>query len=61
MAEDNYFKDRMTGILTKEETDVSTSSQKSQESKLSMTTRSADGSRPVRKRRVSICLVFLVY
>ncbi|XP_075987949.1 uncharacterized protein LOC142984314 isoform X1 [Anticarsia gemmatalis] len=49
-AEDNYFKDRMSGILAKEE-DVSTSSQKVTESKLSMTTRSADGSRPVRKRR----------
>lgn len=54
MAEDNCFKDRMTGILAKEETDVSTSSHKSRESKLSMTTRSADGSRPVRKRRVRI-------
>ncbi|XP_026743558.1 uncharacterized protein LOC113505174 isoform X2 [Trichoplusia ni] len=51
VAEDTYFKDRMSGILAKEETDVTTSSQKSQESRLAMTTRSADGSRPVRKRR----------
>ncbi|CAB3247237.1 unnamed protein product [Arctia plantaginis] len=51
VAEDNYFKDRMSGILAKEDTDVSNSSQKGQESRLSMTTRSADGSRPVRKRR----------
>ena len=52
MAEDSFFKNRMSGILAKEEI-VENSITKSSESKLSMTTRSADGSRPVRKRRVS--------
>ena len=53
MAEDSFFKNRMSGILAKEEI-VENSITKSSESKLSMTTRSADGSRPVRKRRVSV-------
>ncbi|CAH2098920.1 unnamed protein product [Euphydryas editha] len=51
MAEDNFFKDRMSGILSKDETVDSSISSKSTESRLSMTTRSADGSRPIRKRR----------
>lgn len=50
VAEDKFFKDRMSGILGKEETDVP-GLQKTQDTKLSMTTRSADGSRPMRKRR----------
>lgn len=58
MAEDSFFKNRMSGILAKEEI-VESSITKSNESKLSMTTRSADGSRPVRKRRVSaFCFFF---
>lgn len=54
MAEDSFFKNRITGILAKEEMDSINSSKS--ESRLSMTTRSADGSRPVRKRKV--CKVF---
>ncbi|XP_045507774.1 uncharacterized protein LOC123703723 isoform X1 [Colias croceus] len=46
MAEDSFFKNRISGILSKEEVINKT------ESTLSMTTRSADGSRPVRKRRL---------
>ncbi|XP_028027590.1 uncharacterized protein LOC114241070 isoform X1 [Bombyx mandarina] len=49
VAEDSFFRDRMSGILAKQEVDVATS--KGAETRLSMTTRSADGSRPVRKRR----------
>ncbi|XP_047037875.1 uncharacterized protein LOC124643073 isoform X1 [Helicoverpa zea] len=52
VAEDSFVKERSSAALAKEESNVSTSSQKSQESRLAMTTRSADGSRPVRKRRV---------
>lgn len=53
IAEDSFFKDRMSGILAKQEvSDISTSSPKSTESRLSMTTRSADGSRPMRKKRM---------
>ncbi|CAH0697702.1 unnamed protein product [Spodoptera exigua] len=51
VAEDSFVKDRLSNILSKDESNVSTSTQKSPESKLAMTTRSADGSRPVRKRR----------
>ncbi|KAH9634846.1 hypothetical protein HF086_016125 [Spodoptera exigua] len=54
VAEDSFVKDRLSNILSKDESNVSTSTQKSPESKLAMTTRSADGSRPVRKRRVSV-------
>ncbi|XP_049882272.1 uncharacterized protein LOC126378131 isoform X1 [Pectinophora gossypiella] len=49
IAEDSFFKNRMSGILAKEEA-VSPAGESRTESKLSMTTRSADGSRPVRKR-----------
>ncbi|XP_037293795.1 bromodomain-containing protein 4 isoform X2 [Manduca sexta] len=52
VAEDSYFKDRMSGILAKQEVTDTSSSPKSTESKLSMTTRSADGSRPMRKKRM---------
>uniref|UniRef100_A0A2H1V021 SFRICE_013458 n=1 Tax=Spodoptera frugiperda TaxID=7108 RepID=A0A2H1V021_SPOFR len=51
VAEDSFVKDRLSNILSKDESSVSTSTQKNPESKLAMTTRSADGSRPVRKRR----------
>ncbi|KPJ17713.1 hypothetical protein RR48_07197 [Papilio machaon] len=54
MAEDSFFKNRISGILAKEEvldTPVNSPKNGLPESKLSMTTRSADGSRPVRKRR----------
>lgn len=50
IAEDSFFKDRMSGILSKQEI-TETSIPKSNDSKLSMTTRSADGSRPAKKRR----------
>ncbi|XP_072933988.1 uncharacterized protein [Epargyreus clarus] len=50
MAEDSFFRNRMSGILAKEEV-VDGSITKANEPRLSMTTRSADGSRPVRKRR----------
>ncbi|XP_063835476.1 uncharacterized protein LOC135084639 isoform X1 [Ostrinia nubilalis] len=52
MAEDSFFKNKISGILMKEEIpDTPVSTPKATESKLSMTTRSADGSRPVRKRK----------
>ncbi|XP_013178616.1 PREDICTED: uncharacterized protein LOC106125800 isoform X2 [Papilio xuthus] len=54
MAEDSFFKNRISGILAKEEvldTPVNSPKNALSEPKLSMTTRSADGSRPVRKRR----------
>ncbi|XP_068624382.1 uncharacterized protein [Battus philenor] len=53
IAEDSFFKNRISGILAKEEMIESSISSKNgvTEPKLSMTTRSADGSRPVRKRR----------
>ncbi|XP_046974379.1 uncharacterized protein LOC124540736 isoform X1 [Vanessa cardui] len=51
MAEDSFFKNRMSGILAKQEIVDNSLNSKSNESKLSMTTRSADGSRPIRKRR----------
>lgn len=61
MAEDSLFKDRMSGIL-KEEVVEKKAHMRSDGSKLNMTTRSADGSRPIRKRRVSyekyICFNF---
>ncbi|XP_023938316.1 uncharacterized protein LOC112046072 isoform X2 [Bicyclus anynana] len=49
VAEDSFFRTRMSDILTKEEVD--SIRPKANESKLSMTTRSADGSRPIKKRR----------
>ncbi|KAL4706185.1 hypothetical protein ACJJTC_015053 [Scirpophaga incertulas] len=53
LAEDSFFKNKISNILTKEEPDTSlNNSTDNSESKLSMTTRSADGSRPVRKRKV---------
>ncbi|CAH2211466.1 jg13046 [Pararge aegeria aegeria] len=51
IAEDSFFKNRMSDILTKEEAVDTMNAPKAIESKLSMTTRSADGSRPIRKRR----------
>ncbi|KAL0810638.1 hypothetical protein ABMA28_010747 [Loxostege sticticalis] len=52
MAEDSFFKNKISGILAKEEVaETPLNSTKVTESKLSMTTRSADGSRPVRKRK----------
>lgn len=51
VAEDSFFKDRMSGIL-KEEV-MENKGEAKTDSKLNMTTRSADGSRPIRKRRVS--------
>ncbi|XP_063543343.1 uncharacterized protein LOC134751784 isoform X1 [Cydia strobilella] len=48
IAEDSFFRDRMSGILAKQEVVEEINAPKST---LSMTTRSADGSRPVRKRR----------
>ncbi|KAM3968507.1 uncharacterized protein ACR2FA_010759 isoform 2-T2 [Aphomia sociella] len=52
MAEDSFFKNRISSILAKEEmTDSSISNSKSGDSRLSMVTRSADGTRTVRKRR----------
>lgn len=53
VADNSFDKDLVNGVQAKEETNVSNNTQKSPESKLAMTTRSADGSRPVRKRRVS--------
>ncbi|KOB71028.1 Uncharacterized protein OBRU01_12506 [Operophtera brumata] len=51
-AEDSFFKDRMNGTMKEE---LVEQTQKSDSvSTLSMTTRSADGSRPIRKRRVCI-------
>ncbi|CAK1549360.1 unnamed protein product [Leptosia nina] len=44
-ADDNFLQSRLSAILTKEEISKT-------DSKLSMTTRSADGSRPIRKRRL---------
>lgn len=54
-AEENYFKSRMIDGLNEalEETDVRNDSA----STLSMTTRSADGSRPIRRRRVRILYI----
>lgn len=52
MAEDSFFTDRLSGILAKEE--VMEESTNVSKPTLSMTTRSADGSRPTRKRRVNI-------
>lgn len=52
MAEDSFFTDRLSGILAKQEV-CEVTTPKNNDSKLSMTTRSADGSRPIRKRRVS--------
>ncbi|XP_034837675.1 uncharacterized protein [Maniola hyperantus] len=53
MAEDSFFRSRLSGILAKEEQVHSTNNlAKANEAKLSMTTRSADGSRPIRKRRI---------
>ncbi|XP_073965874.1 uncharacterized protein isoform X2 [Choristoneura fumiferana] len=49
MAEDSFFTDRLSGILAKEE--AMEESSNVSKSTLSMTTRSADGSRPTRKRR----------
>lgn len=46
MAEDSFFKNRISDILNKEEVNKA-------DSTLAMTTRSADGSRPIRKRKVS--------
>lgn len=54
MAEDNYFKEKVNTILAKDNTAVDSSLRSnSTESRLAMTTRSADGSRPIRKRRAS--------
>ncbi|CAG5059944.1 unnamed protein product [Parnassius apollo] len=55
IAEDSFFKNRISGILAKEEileSSINASKTNISESRLSMTTRSADGSRPVRKRRI---------
>ncbi|KAI5639590.1 hypothetical protein NE865_07956 [Phthorimaea operculella] len=54
LAEDSFFKTRITGILAKNELETNASHQHDSkvESRLSMTTRSADGSRPIRKRRM---------
>ncbi|XP_045457424.1 uncharacterized protein LOC123667591 [Melitaea cinxia] len=52
MAEDNYFKEKVNTILAKDNSAVDSSLRSnSTESRLAMTTRSADGSRPIRKRR----------
>ncbi|XP_053620975.1 bromodomain-containing protein 4-like isoform X2 [Plodia interpunctella] len=52
MAEDSFFRNRISGILAKEEVSDSTiNTSKSSESKLSMVTRSADGTRTIRKRK----------
>ncbi|GBP06394.1 hypothetical protein EVAR_4546_1 [Eumeta japonica] len=50
IAEDSFFKTRISGILAKEENESSVNTTNG--STLSMTTRSADGSRPIRKRRL---------
>ncbi|XP_059047915.1 uncharacterized protein LOC131843309 isoform X2 [Achroia grisella] len=51
MAEDSFFKNRISGILAKEEVMDSSMNSKSNDSRLSMVTRSADGTRTIRKRR----------
>lgn len=52
MAEDNFFRNEISGILLKENgVESSLSSSKSSESRLSMVTRSADGTRTTRKRK----------
>ncbi|CAG9790153.1 unnamed protein product [Diatraea saccharalis] len=51
LAEDSFFKNKISGILAKEESTETSINNTRTESRLSMTTRSADGSRPVRKRK----------
>ncbi|CAH0757283.1 unnamed protein product [Diatraea saccharalis] len=57
LAEDSFFKNKISGILAKEESTETSINNTRTESRLSMTTRSADGSRPVRKRKVFFYLL----
>lgn len=59
-AEDSFFRSRMSGTL-KEEVVEKLESKNDTISTLSMTTRSADGSRPIRKRRVRNYRIFIYY
>lgn len=59
-AEDGYYRNRLSGAM-KEEVVEKTEVKNDVTSTLSMTTRSADGSRPIRKRRVRIACFYFNY